>query len=219
MRSKKQFFGWLIAALMAVSCWQLVSFLLDHQALTELMHNAGRWRVVVFIGAHTIAAAVGVPGTVLAVLGGALFGLIWGTLWSILGATAGAVVAFWLARYLLHDWFKRRFSQHPRFQGLFHRLDHTMQHQSLSCVLAIRFAPVSPFNAVNFLFGLTNIAITPYALGTLIGIIPGTMAYTWLGVTGVNALRGGNWLPVILCLSLLMGLSLVPIFVQKYRQS
>ena len=218
MVRKKHIWGLLAAAIAAPFCWRLVAILFDHQALSELIQGAGPWRVAVFLGAHTLAAAVGVPGTVLVVLGGALFGVVWGTLWSILGATAGAVVAFWLARYLLHDWFERRFSQQPRFQGLFKRLDCAMQNQALSCVLAIRFAPISPFNVVNFLFGLTNISVTPYAVGTLIGIIPGTMAYTWLGVTGVDAMRGGNWWPVILCLSLLMVLSLMPIFAQKYRQ-
>ncbi len=219
MLKKHQFLGWLIAALMMVCCWQLVCFLFDHQALTEILQNAGHWQVPVFLGAHTLAAALGVPGTVLVVLGGALFGLLWGTLWSIIGATAGAVVAFWLARYLLHEWFERRFCRHPRFQGVFKRLDHTMENQALTCVLAVRFAPISPFNVVNFLFGLTNISVTPYAIGTLIGIIPGTMAYTWLGVTGVDALQGGQWWPVAICLSLLMGLSLMPFFAQKYRQS
>lgn len=215
---KKKTLGWLIAGLIVVCCWPVVVFFLDHQALMGLFHGAGHWRVALFLGAHTLAAAVGVPGTVLVVIGGALFGLVWGTLWSILGATAGAVVAFWLARYLLHGWFTRRFSRHPRFQGLFKRLDHTMDEQALACVLAVRFAPISPFNVVNFLFGLTNISVTPYAIGTLIGIIPGTMAYTWLGVTGVDALHGGDWGPVALCLSLLMVLSLMPIFARRYRR-
>lgn len=216
---QKKTLGWLIAGLVLVCCWQLVCVFLDHQALMAFFNGAGNWQVAIFLGAHTLAAAVGVPGTVLVVMGGALFGLVWGTLWSILGATAGAVAAFWLARYLLHDWFERRFSHHPRFQGLFKRLDQTMDEQALACVLAVRFAPISPFNVVNFLFGLTNISVRPYAVGTLIGIIPGTMAYTWLGVTGVDALRGGNWWPVALCLSLLTVLSLMPIFAQRYRQS
>lgn len=203
---------------MAPLVWQFINIFFDHQALTELIHSAGNWRVAVFLGAHTIATAVGVPGTVLVVLGGALFGLMWGTLWSIVGATAGAVVAFWLARYLLHGWFTRRFKQHPRFQGLFKRLDNTMEEQALACVLAIRFAPISPFNVVNFGFGLTNISVTPYALGTFIGIIPGTMAYTWLGVTGVGVLQGGEWQPLALCLTVLTVLSLTPIFAQKYWQ-
>ncbi|MEM9265561.1 MAG: TVP38/TMEM64 family protein [Cyanobacteria bacterium P01_F01_bin.13] len=219
MNRKKHVWGLLVAAILAPFCWRLICVLFDHQALGEILHNAGNWKIGLFLGAHTVAAAVGVPGTVLVILGGALFGLIWGTLWSIIGATAGAVVAFWLARYLFRDWFERRFSQHPRFKGLFKRLDHTMQKQALSCVLVVRFAPVSPFNVVNFLFGLTNISITPYAIGTLIGIIPGTMAYTWLGVTGADALHGGNWWPVAICLSLLMVLSLMPIFAQKFRGS
>ncbi|MEM9485541.1 MAG: TVP38/TMEM64 family protein [Cyanobacteria bacterium P01_F01_bin.116] len=218
MVRKKHVWGLLVAAILVPCCWRLISILFDHQALTELINGAGNWRAAVFIGAHTIAAALGVPGTVLVILGGALFGLLWGTLWSILGATAGAIVAFWLARYLLHDWFKRRFCRHPRFKGLFKRLDHTMQEQALACVLAVRFAPISPFSVVNFAFGLTSISVTPYAVGTLVGIIPGTLAYTWLGVTGVDALRGGDWWPLILCLSLLTAMSLMPIFAQKYRQ-
>lgn len=218
MVRKKYIWGLLAAAMVAPIVWKVIGVLFDHAALTELIHSAGNWRIAVFLGAHTVAAAVGVPGTVLVILGGALFGLMWGTLWSILGATAGAVVAFWLARYLLHDWFTRRFKKHPRFKGLFKRLDSTMENQALACVLAIRFAPISPFNVVNFGFGLTNIAVTPYALGTLIGIIPGTLAYTWLGVTGVDALKGGQWWPVAICLTVLTALSLMPIFAQRYRQ-
>ncbi|MGD1949746.1 MAG: TVP38/TMEM64 family protein [Leptolyngbyaceae cyanobacterium] len=217
MGIKKSLWGLLVAAMMAPLLWRWVGVLFDHEALKNLIQGAGHWQIPVFLGAHTLAAAVGVPGTLLVVLGGALFGLLWGTLWSIIGATAGAVVAFWLARYLLHDWFKRHFAHHPRFQGVFKRLDHTIQHQALPCVLAVRFAPVSPFNVVNFLFGLTNVPTADYAVGTLIGIIPGTMAYTWLGVTGMDALQGGDWWPVAICLLILMVLSLLPIWAQKCR--
>lgn len=219
MVRKKYVWGLLVVAAIAPIGWPLARVLFDHQALTDLLHGAGNWQIPVFLGAHTLAASIGLPGTVLVVLGGALFGLVWGTLWSIIGATVGAVVAFWLARYLLHGWFKRRFCRHPRFKGVYKRLDHTMQKQALSCVLAVRFAPISPFNVVNFLFGLTSISVTPYALGTLVGIIPGTLAYTWLGVTGVDALQGGDRWPVILCLSLLMVLSLLPLVAQKYGRS
>lgn len=219
MVRRKYLWGLLVAAMILPLCWRLMCVLFDHQTLTELIQGSGNWKILVFLGAHTVATAVGVPGTVLVIIGGAIFGLIWGTLWSIIGATSGAIVAFWLARYLLHDWCEQHFSQHPRFKGIFQRLNHTMQAQALPCVLMVRFAPISPFNVVNFLFGLTKIPVTPYALGTLIGIIPGTMAYTWLGVTGVDALHGGNWWPVLLCLSVLMLLSLIPIFAKKYRQS
>ena len=64
---------------------------------------------------------------------------------------------------------------------------------------------------VNFLFGLTSVDLKSYAVGTFLGIIPGTLAYTWLGVTGREALDGKSLIPLFLALSLLVLLSLLPI--------
>jgi len=62
-------------------------------------------------------------------------------------------------------------------------------------------------NVVNFLFGLTPIPLPHYALGTLIGIVPGTLAYTWLGASGVEALSGGDRWSLAIVLSLFALLS------------
>ena len=78
MVRKKHVWGLLVAAIVVPSCWQLICVLFDHQTLTELINGAGNWRVAVFLFAHTVAAAFGVPGTVLVVLGGALFGFAMG---------------------------------------------------------------------------------------------------------------------------------------------
>ncbi|MEM9907583.1 MAG: TVP38/TMEM64 family protein [Cyanobacteria bacterium P01_D01_bin.44] len=168
-----------------------------------------------FIGAHVVANAFGVPATLLVIVGGAVFGVFWGTIWSVIGATLGAIAAFWLARYLLHDWFKRRFDRSRRLR----EFNQMMHHQGLSCVMAIRFAPISPFNLVNFLLGLTSVPLRHYALGTLVGIIPGTLIYTWLGVTGRDALHGESLLPLILCLSFLALLSVMPIVAKRYLKT
>ncbi|MBC6418975.1 MAG: TVP38/TMEM64 family protein [Prochloron sp. SP5CPC1] len=85
--------------------------------------------------------------------------------------------------------------------------------------LAVRFAPISPFNVVNFLFGLTPIHWVPYSLGTFIGIIPGTLAYTWLGTSGSEALAGGERLPFILALGFLTLLSIIPFLARKKQHS
>ncbi|MGB3292717.1 MAG: TVP38/TMEM64 family protein, partial [Phormidesmis sp.] len=145
---------------------------------------------------------------------GAVYGRWWGTLWSVIGATSGAIAAFWLARYLLHDWVKQRFHHRPLLQ----KLNHTLGQNTLSCVLIVRFSPVSPFNVVNFAFGLLPVPLGTYAVGTLIGIIPGTLAYTWLGVTGAEALSGESLLPLFGCLMGLMLLSALPVFI-RHRKS
>ncbi|MGB3573252.1 MAG: TVP38/TMEM64 family protein [Phormidesmis sp.] len=190
-----------------------LALLFDRTALTHFFETAGPSSVGYFICAHIAANAVGVPGTLLVVVGGAAYGLWWGALWSVLGATLGAIAAFWLARYLLHDWFKARFYHYPFFK----KINSTLCADSLSCVLTIRFSPVSPFNLVNFALGLTHVPTASYALGTLIGIIPGTLAYTWLGVTGAEALSSGRLKPLFACLLVLTVLSASPLLLRRFR--
>jgi uncharacterized membrane protein YdjX (TVP38/TMEM64 family) len=192
-----------------------VPLLFNHSALVSKLNMAGHWGIVLFIWAHIFATALGLPGTVLVVAGGAAFGLIWGTVWSVVGATLGAIAAFVIARSLMRDWVERRLGHHPLMQKLNHMVSGNMLH----CVLTLRFTPISPFNLVNFLFGLTPIALKPYATGTFLGIIPGTMAYTWLGASGARALRGDGFVQLILALSLLAILSATPVLAKRFRQS
>lgn len=199
-----------------------LAILFNRQALIQFFSASGNngagpssFSIGLFILPHVVANAIGIPGTLLVIVGGAVYGLWWGTLWSVMGATLGAIAAFWLARYLLHDWFKRRFHHRP----LIKKLNHTLCQNALGCVLTIRFSPVSPFNVVNVAFGLTSVPLSAYALGTFLGIIPGTLAYTWLGVTGAEAFSGGSLLPLLCCLVGLMLLSALPIFIGRYKAS
>lgn len=199
-----------LAAIAAICCRDGLPLLLHQERLVQFLSCAGHWRSLAFIAAHVIATAVGVPGTILVIAGGAVFGLFWGTVWSVIGATLGAIAAFGLARYLLQDWFKQRFGQ----RRLLVKLNEIVRQRAFRCVLTVRFAPISPFNVINFLFGLTAVPLQHYALGTFLGIIPGTLAYTWLGVTGKQALDGQQQVPFIFALSLLVLLSLLPALVR-----
>lgn len=204
---------WLLLGLgfvLALS-WRHMELLTNPEALFNALSALGRWTVPVFLTSHVLATAVGIPGTLLVIVGGAKFGLWWGSLWSLLGATLGAIAAFWVARYLLQGWFRRRFSRHKMLQ----KLDKVMDTHAFNCVLAVRFAPLSPFNLVNFVFGLTSVPVGAYAIGTLVGIAPGTMAYTWLGVAGREALQGENFWHLGAALGCLALLSLTPLWFRK----
>ena len=123
----------------------------------------------------------------------------------------GAVGAFWTARYLLHGWIKRKLGKHKALA----KFNQAVLKKPLIFVLIVRFAPISPFNIVNFLFGLTPIQWLPYSIGTLFGIVPGTLAYTWLGVSGLEAWQGGDRSSFYLALGFLTLLSLIPLFAKK----
>lgn len=218
-RSKSRF-NWKRKAIALLGLASLAAFLvvLRHQVgLPELSLELlpDRYAIPLFLLSHTIAAMVGIPGTALVIAGGAHFGLVWGTVWSLLGATLGAIAAFYLARSILRSWVYRRFHDHP----LMHRINHLSDRHPMRCVLAVRFIPISPFSIVNFLFGLTVIDIKPYALGTAIGIIPGTIGYTWLGVTGQTVLGGGQIAPLAIACTLLTGLAFVPLIYRKLRKT
>jgi uncharacterized membrane protein YdjX (TVP38/TMEM64 family) len=193
--------------------WRPLTLLVNHEALVMELHQAGDWSISLFVLAHIAATVIGLPGTVLVLAGGAVFGLVWGTVWSVIGATLGAIAAFYVARCLMRNWIERRFGHHR----LLKKLNGMVSQNTLGCVLTIRFTPISPFNVVNFLFGLTPIDLKSYAIGTLIGIIPGTLAYTWLGVSGAKALRGEGITQLFLALGILAILSGLPLALRRKK--
>jgi uncharacterized membrane protein YdjX (TVP38/TMEM64 family) len=176
--------------------------------IVEQMEQWGHWAIVGFLGLYFILTLVGIPAIPITVAGGVFFGIFWGTLLSIIGATLGAIAAFRLTRSCLRKWVQKNFGHHPALI----RFNRAATKMPFRFVLFVRLAPVFPFNLSNFLFGLTPIGYKPYIMGTFLGIIPGTLAYTGLGVTGKQALEQGDRFSIFL--SLIIGgiLCLLPLF-------
>jgi uncharacterized membrane protein YdjX (TVP38/TMEM64 family) len=211
--SPKVWFAIALLVLCVLCYFTPLRALFDEQFLVQQLQRWGYWAICIFVLVYTLATVLGVPGTVLTLVGSVVFGLVWGTFWSVVGATLGAIAAFWVARYLLRNWAEHRFRHHKALV----RFNQAVMHRPLVFVLAVRFAPICPFNLVNFLFGLTPINWVDYAIGTFFGIIPGTLAYAWLGVTGKEALQGGDRLPFFLALSFLTLLSVLPLWATKSK--
>jgi uncharacterized membrane protein YdjX (TVP38/TMEM64 family) len=210
--------GWVfvfVGTLSAVCLYSPIKLLFNEALLTAEFKQLGAFAPFFFVLLFTIALSLGFPGNVLAVVGGAVFGLTWGTIWSLIGSTLGAIAAFWLARNLLHNWVKRHFGQNPWMR----RLNQAIAHYPFTFVLATRFTPLSPFSLVNFLFGLTPIDPKTYAVGTFLGLIPLTLAYSWLGASGLQAFHGGDRGSLYLALAFLTGLSVLPIIAPKRQAS
>ena len=49
-------------------------------------------------------------------------------------------------------------------------------------IFLLRLCPLVPFNAFNYLMGVTGVKATDFAIGSL-GMIPGTLVYVFLGTT------------------------------------
>ncbi|PJA86060.1 MAG: hypothetical protein CO143_00025 [Candidatus Moranbacteria bacterium CG_4_9_14_3_um_filter_45_14] len=132
----------------------------------------------VLIGLKSFFALVGFPGTPLTLLSGSLLGNFFGTVIALIGNTIGATLAFLLARYVLKDWVQEKFvAKYPRMQMYEERLE----GKALPTIIALRLIPLFPFNALNFLLGVTNVSLKKYVVGSFFGMIPGTFLFVYFG--------------------------------------
>jgi membrane protein DedA with SNARE-associated domain len=116
--------------------------------------------------------------------GGALFGPVWGTAWNLAGATLGATAAFLLARSIAGEWAARRIG------GRLRRLIDGVTEEGWRFVALMRLVPLIPFNLLNYAFGLTGISLPVYVLTSALCMLPGAVAYTWLGYAGRSVAAG-----------------------------
>lgn len=197
----------LIAVALIIFKFTPIATWIKLENLRLLKEQAGVFAPVGFIVVYAIATILSVPGTILTLSGGALFGIVFGTIWTVIGASLGAIGAFLIARFIAGDWARQQFEKGARLR----QLQQGIEQNGFWFVLSIRLSPIFPFIAVNYLLGLTPIGLPAYTLATLIGIVPGTFAYTWLGYGGLEVASGGAPLPLLGGLGVLGLLSLLPI--------
>jgi uncharacterized membrane protein YdjX (TVP38/TMEM64 family) len=174
-RSKWAVVGCTLAALLVV-----LGFF-DGRALLNralgFVEGLGAWGPVFFILLYVLAAVLFVPGSVLTLAAGALFGVVRGTLYVSVAATLGATAAFLVGRYLARDWVARTTARWPRFAAI----DRAVAEQGWKIVLLTRLSPVFPFTLLNYAFGLTQVRLSDYVLASWIGMLPGALAYVYVG--------------------------------------
>jgi uncharacterized membrane protein YdjX (TVP38/TMEM64 family) len=135
---------------------------------------------------YIIATVLLVPGSYLTIIAGSIFGLWVGSAVVIVGANAGALCSFLLARTFL----RAKVAGWAAGNAKFAALDRAIGRAGFKMVLLSRLSPAFPFTLLNYLLGLTAVRIGSYALANLIGMLPGTFLYVYLGAVGREALSG-----------------------------
>ena len=113
----------------------------------------------------------------LTLAGGFLFGPAWGVLYTVIGANLSATVAFFVGRY-----FGSGVLDDGESQGLVQRYARRMRENSFETVLIMRLIFL-PYDLVNYLAGFLRIHYGAFILATIIGSIPGTIAFVFLGAS------------------------------------
>jgi uncharacterized membrane protein YdjX (TVP38/TMEM64 family) len=145
----------------------LAAYTSDHHALA----------LVVFMAVYTLAVAVSFPGaSILTILAGLLFGWLAGGIAAIIAATIGATIVFQIAKSSFGDILAKKAGP---FLG---RISAGFADDAFSYLLFLRLVPVFPFWLVNIAPALANVKLRTFIVTTLVGIIPGTFAFSFVGV-------------------------------------
>ncbi len=176
-----------------------------------------------FMLGYIVVVALAIPAAapLMTLLGSSLFGWMVGTASVVVAATIGACVIFIAVKTAFGESLRSRVGDNiEKFRKGF-------ENNAFNYLMTLRLIPIFPFFAINIACGVLGIRLSTYFWATLIGIIPGTAVYAWVG-TGLGFVieQGKNLdmsivsepqfiLPII-CLGLL---SLVPTVYKKVKRA
>ena len=198
-----------------------LDMLLRHRAAIDALVVDHRGAAILaFMAIYATAVALSFPGAAaLTICGGIIFGAVTAGLAAIAAATLGATVIFLVARTALGG------SLMCRAGPVAEKLAAGFCKDAFSYLLFLRLVPVFPFWLVNIVPALLGMALGPYMLATLIGIIPGAVVYSSVG-SGLGMLIDRGEMPnlgiifewrILLPLLGLAVLALVPVLYTHLR--
>lgn len=196
----------LLAAVIVLIVWLSRSvFDIDANGLRSWILSFGLWARAIYVLIYTIRPLVFFPASILSIAGGLAFGAWQGTLYTIIGATLGAMLSFVIAKSVGKSLVRKEWT------GNAGKIQSQMEQNGFLYVLLFRFIPVINFDLLSYAAAFAKVRFAPFALATLIGIIPGTFAYNFLGSSFIS----GNPRIIILAVVIFAILTVVPILIRN----
>jgi uncharacterized membrane protein YdjX (TVP38/TMEM64 family) len=157
------------------------------QSLLEFLEENPGGGAVIFVGIFVIASLCFFPVPLLSMGAGfvyiELYGLGIGICVSFLvcyiGYLCGAAICFARSRYLMRRLVVRFSEKYPVVRAV----DRAFETMGFRIFLLLRLSPAMPFNALNYIGGITAIKFKSYWLSTCVGIIPGLIWTVFVGAT------------------------------------
>ena len=143
----------------------------------EWIDNLGFVGAFVFVALYAACTVLLIPGTIPTLAAGAIFGLGQGFIYVSLGSTLGATLAFFVGRYLAREAVANAVGKNPKFAAI----DEVIGREGWKIVALLRLSPVVPFSLSNYFYGITAVKPGGYILSSWIGMMPGTLMYTYVG--------------------------------------
>lgn len=136
--------------------------------------SVGPWFPLAFLAAHAVVTVFPIPRSVFTLAAALMFGPLLGTALALLASTASALITLFLIRAL--GWRLNRLVKHPIVDSL----DGRLRRRGWPAIVSLRLITAVPFWALNYAAAASAVRVLPFTVATVIGLIPGTLAFVFL---------------------------------------
>eukprot|EP00998_Keelungia_sp_KM082_P006802 NODE_3032_length_951_cov_122.555825_g3012_i0.p1 GENE.NODE_3032_length_951_cov_122.555825_g3012_i0~~NODE_3032_length_951_cov_122.555825_g3012_i0.p1 ORF type:complete len:281 (+),score=19.08 NODE_3032_length_951_cov_122.555825_g3012_i0:83-844(+) len=135
------------------------------------------WSAVFFTALQCCAVLLMLPATPFNLASGYMFTIWVGSVCSLISLAVSGVISFLIGRYLARGWVEEQLEKRPQFRSI----DNAVADRGFYIVFLVTLAPVFPSGICHYLFGITKVGFWAYTLATCIGLVPGTVSFTYMG--------------------------------------
>lgn len=210
--------GWLFG----INDYLSLEYLKNNQKIIEYyIVNHYFLSLLAYRTTYILVIAFSIPvATLLSVIGGLFFGQLTAIVAVAVSATIGASIFFQFVTVASN----KLISSHIECSIL--KMKNGFQKNAFSYLLTLRLLPFFPFAIVNIASAVFQVPLRTFAIGTFLGIIPGSFVYVSIGATLSEVLHEQNYPPNIIVdgrffivLFLLAILSLLPVIFKHFKKN
>lgn len=149
---------------------------LNYEALKAYIAANLLLSLLIYVLVYIAVVALSLPGALIMTLsGGLLFGWKLGAPGAVIGATIGATILF----LVVNSSFGATLAS--KAGPFVAKLREGFRENALSYLLFLRLVPAFPFFIINLVPALLGVPLRTFVIGTALGIIPGSFAYSLAG--------------------------------------
>lgn len=178
-------FVWL--TFFAIYEWWTISHGLDQMAIIQRLMEAMQSSAlgpVLFILFYAIQPLIFFPSWLLSVVGGYVYGPVQGFAYLLIAGTLAALVAYGAGYFFGDGLFAAEGDDGE--QSRIQRYAGRLRDHSFETILVMRLLFL-PFDAVSMLAGFLHVSLRSFLAATILGSIPGTLAFALFG----SSIEGG----------------------------
>ena len=178
-RVKRAYLGIIVLVVALTAVWNFTPLAdsITADRISALAHAFASqpWAPIAVVLAYTPACLILFPRPLITLFAVVAFGAWAGFVYAIVGILTAALVTYFVGRMM--DRAKVHRFAGPRLN----RVCELLCARGLLAVAAVRLVPVAPFAVWGLVAGAIGLKLVHFTLGTLLGMLPGTLAATVFG--------------------------------------